>query len=86
MFMVNLQSLVSSFAENFHLQLPDPSSSFQLRPGRTQRQEYSDKLPDCLSGVPSTVCWKNPILNLILGGAAVHRCDNRLVFSAGFSR
>jgi hypothetical protein len=26
------------------------------------------------------------ILTLILGGAAVHRCDNRLVFSAGFSR
>jgi hypothetical protein len=29
---------------------------------------------------------QNSTLSLILGGAAVHRCDNRLVFSAGFSR
>jgi hypothetical protein len=29
---------------------------------------------------------KNSILFLLLGGAAVHRCDNRLVFSDGFSR
>jgi hypothetical protein len=25
-------------------------------------------------------------LRLFLGGAAVYRCDNRLIFSAGFSR
>src|SRR5712692_5665416 len=29
---------------------------------------------------------KNSILTLILGGAAVHRCDKRPVFRAGFSR
>jgi hypothetical protein len=29
---------------------------------------------------------KNSILLLLLGGAAVHRCDNQLVFSDGFSR
>jgi hypothetical protein len=29
---------------------------------------------------------ENSILSLILGGAAVHRCDHRLVFSSGFSR
>jgi len=28
---------------------------------------------------------KNSTLHLILGGAAVHRCDNRLVLNAGFS-
>jgi hypothetical protein len=27
---------------------------------------------------------KNSILSLILGGAAVHRCDKRPVFGAGF--
>jgi hypothetical protein len=26
------------------------------------------------------------MLPLILGGAAVHRCDNRFVFESGFSR
>jgi hypothetical protein len=26
------------------------------------------------------------MLHLILGGAALQRCDNRLVFSGGFSR
>jgi hypothetical protein len=29
---------------------------------------------------------KNSILVLLLGGAAVYRCDKRLIFSAGFSR
>src|SRR5258708_10737565 len=29
---------------------------------------------------------KNSVLHLSLGGAAVHRCDKRPVFSAGFSR
>jgi hypothetical protein len=29
---------------------------------------------------------KNSISSLILGGAAVHRCDKRTVFGAGFSR
>jgi hypothetical protein len=29
---------------------------------------------------------KNSMLRLILGGAAVHRCDKRPVFSTGFSR
>jgi hypothetical protein len=29
---------------------------------------------------------KNSMLRLPWGGAAVYRCDNRLVFSAGFSR
>jgi hypothetical protein len=48
----------------------------------------------CGCEVPKTGFWdvgslpnrllKNSIL--ILGGAAVHRCANRLVFSTGFSR
>src|ERR1035438_1726520 len=29
---------------------------------------------------------KNSISNLVLGGAALQRCDNWLVFSGGFSR
>jgi hypothetical protein len=29
---------------------------------------------------------KNSILVLLLGGAAVYRCDKHLIFSAGFSR
>jgi hypothetical protein len=29
---------------------------------------------------------ENPILVLVLGGAAVYRCDKRIIFSAGFSR
>jgi len=29
---------------------------------------------------------KNSILFLLLGGAAVHRCDNWLAFNDGFSR
>ncbi len=29
---------------------------------------------------------KNSILFLLLGGAAVHRCDRYPIFSAGFSR
>ena len=29
---------------------------------------------------------KNSMLNLILGGAAVYRCDNGLIFNVGFSR
>jgi hypothetical protein len=29
---------------------------------------------------------KNSMLHLILGGAAVYRCDNRRIFSIGFSR
>jgi hypothetical protein len=32
--------------------------------------------------------WRSglPLLLLFLGGAAVYRCDKRLIFSAGFSR
>jgi hypothetical protein len=33
-----------------------------------------------------TGCGKNSMLHLILGGAALQRCDNWLVFSIGFSR
>jgi hypothetical protein len=29
---------------------------------------------------------KNSMLHLILGGAALQRCNNRLVLNAGFSR
>jgi hypothetical protein len=42
---------------------------------------------------PVPVAWTSeaPVspfqsFELILGGAAVHRCDNRLAFSLGFSR
>jgi hypothetical protein len=37
------------------------------------------RLPQRLNSSP-----KNSILVLLLGGAAIHRCDNRLVCSAGF--
>jgi len=37
------------------------------------------------SGLASHIA-KNSILSLILGGAAVHRCDRRLAIGAGFSR
>jgi ABC-type transport system involved in cytochrome c biogenesis permease subunit len=32
--------------------------------------------------------WRSssPPWFLLLGGAAVHRCDNRIIFRAGFSR
>jgi hypothetical protein len=32
--------------------------------------------------------WRSglPLLILLLGGAAVHRCDKSLIFSVGFSR
>jgi hypothetical protein len=30
--------------------------------------------------------WKNSALPLLLGGAAVYRCDNWLAFIDGFSR
>jgi hypothetical protein len=39
------------------------------------------------SGVPEALqAAEKSLLHLILGGAAVHRCDNRLLFSTGFSR
>jgi hypothetical protein len=30
--------------------------------------------------------WENSVLHLILGGAALQRCDKRRVFNGGFSR
>jgi hypothetical protein len=38
------------------------------------------RLPQRLNSLP-----KNSVLILLLGSAAVHRCDNRLVCSAGFT-
>ncbi len=40
---------------------------------------------DSYPGPPLRIA-KNSMLSLILDGAAVHRCNDRLVFSAGFSR
>jgi hypothetical protein len=39
-----------------------------------------------LKGRGFTGCGKNWMLRLLLGGAAVYRCDNWLIFRAGFSR
>jgi hypothetical protein len=45
------------------------------------------KLATFPGGLGSSVTFAEcPISSLVLGGAAVHRCDNRLVLSAGFSR
>jgi hypothetical protein len=39
-------------------------------------------------GLALVLGWRSgsPASYLLLGGAAVYRCDNRLVFSVGFSR
>ena len=56
---------------------------FDVRVGFHSRLKLGT-LPGGLgSSVTLTEC---PILSLILGGAAVHRCDNRRVFGVGFSR
>jgi hypothetical protein len=39
-----------------------------------------------LSGKAIKTLRTNPILHLVLGGAAVHRCDKGLCFKSGFSR
>jgi hypothetical protein len=43
-----------------------------------------DRFEFTLEGHASAACG-NPTLHIILGGAAVHRCDKRLVLNAGFS-
>jgi hypothetical protein len=41
-------------------------------------------IPPAVHGACRLWSGENSILSLILGGAAVHRCDKRPVFSAGF--
>jgi hypothetical protein len=43
-------------------------------------------IPQVAENVSALQFAENPILFLILGGAAVHRCDKCLVFGDGFSR
>jgi hypothetical protein len=47
-----------------------------------------ERFTAAMSGLFSVLALQiaEKILSLVLGGAAVHRCDNRIVFSGGFSR